>query len=93
MDTPEQVAARLTQADWASVRVQSETKAFAYTTPEYWWQERWSLFFRVALERLSPEALAALQTEALARARTMQAQGALITERNAVYVVAKIRSF
>jgi ubiquinone/menaquinone biosynthesis C-methylase UbiE len=37
----------------------------------------------------SPEALTALQTAALAHARTMQAQGALITERNAVYVVAK----
>jgi len=89
VDTSEQLAARLKGAGWASVRVQSETKAFAYASPEDWWQERWSLFFRVALERLSQSALAALQTEALAHARTMQAQGALITERNAVYVVAK----
>jgi ubiquinone/menaquinone biosynthesis C-methylase UbiE len=89
MDTPEQLAARLKGADFAEVSIQSETKAFPYTTPEDWWQERWSLFFRVALERLSPEALAVLQTEALAHARTMQAQGELITERNAVYVVAK----
>ncbi|MBV9257218.1 MAG: hypothetical protein JO215_04260, partial [Ktedonobacteraceae bacterium] len=89
MDAPEQLAARLTHAGFAEVRVQSETKAFAYTTPLEWWQERWSLFFRLALERLSPQALAALQTEALAHARTMQAQGELITERNAVYVVAR----
>ena len=89
MDTPEQLAARLTGAGFAEVRGQSETKVFAYTSPEEWWQERWSLFFRVALERLAPEALAALQTEALAHARTMQARGELTTERNAVYVVAK----
>jgi len=36
MDTPEQLAARLTRAGWASVSIQSETKAFAYTTPEDW---------------------------------------------------------
>jgi ubiquinone/menaquinone biosynthesis C-methylase UbiE len=88
MDTPEQLAARLTQADFADVSIQSEMMIFPYTTPEDWWQERGSLFFRVALERLSPDALAALQTEALAYAHTMQAQGELITERNAVYVVA-----
>lgn len=80
---------RLTHADFAEVSIQSETKAFPYTTHEDWWQERWSLFFRVALERLSSDALVALQTEALARARTMQAQGELITARNAVYVVVK----
>ena len=51
MDTPELLAARLEGADWASVSIQSETKAFPYTTPEGWWQER-----------LSPEALAALKT-------------------------------
>ncbi len=89
MDTPEQLAARLKDAGFADVSIQSETKAFPYTTPEEWWQERWSLFFRVALERLSPEALAAQQIEALAHARTKQAHGELITERNAVYVVAK----
>ena len=89
MNTSEQLVARLTHGGFAEVSVQSETKAFAYTTPEDWWQERWSLFFRVALERLSPEALAALQSEALAHAHTMQAQGALLTERNAVYVVAR----
>ena len=89
MDTSEHLAARLTHAGFAEVRVQSETKAFPYITPEDWWQERWSLFFRVALERLSSDALVALQTEALAHARIMQAQGALITERNAVYVVAR----
>ena len=89
MDTSEHLAARLTHAGFAEVRVQSETKAFPYITPEDWWQERWSLFFRVALERLSSEALVALHTEALAHARAMQVQGELITERHAVYVVAR----
>jgi hypothetical protein len=43
----------------------------------------------VAVLSRSAGTLVALQTEALAHARTMQAQGELITERNAVYVVAK----
>ncbi|MBV9601187.1 MAG: methyltransferase domain-containing protein [Chloroflexi bacterium] len=89
MDTPGQLAARLAAAAFADISLQSETKAFAYASPEDWWQERWSLFFRTALERLAPEALADLQTEALSNARTMQFRGELLTERNAVYVVAR----
>ena len=61
MDTPEQLVARLTGACSADIPVRSETKAFAYASPEEWWEERWSLFFRAALERLAPEVLAAMR--------------------------------
>jgi len=89
MDTPDQLAARLTAASFVGVSLQSETKAFLYTSPEDWWQERWSLFFRVALERLEPDALTDLQSEALTHTRGMQVRGELLTERNAVYVTAR----
>ena len=37
MNTPEQLVARLTHANFADVSIQSETKDFAYTTAEEWW--------------------------------------------------------
>jgi ubiquinone/menaquinone biosynthesis C-methylase UbiE len=88
MPTPEDWAASVTQAGFDRVRVQQEAATFTYATPEEWWQERWSLAFRSALEALPPPALAAVQAEALARTGEMQARGELITELTAVYTLA-----
>ena len=88
MQTQEQLAACIMQAGFAHVEVQRDSATFTYATPEEWWQERWSLVFRAALEALSPPALAELQAEALVHARQMQEQGQLITELTAVYTLA-----
>jgi ubiquinone/menaquinone biosynthesis C-methylase UbiE len=88
MQTPEHLVARLIQTGFEQVEVQRDTATFAYTSPEDWWQERWSLFFRGALEGLSPSALAEFQAEALARAREMQAHDQLITQLTALYTLA-----
>jgi len=37
MNTPEQLAARLTHVGFTEVKVHNEKKAFAYTTLEDWW--------------------------------------------------------
>jgi ubiquinone/menaquinone biosynthesis C-methylase UbiE len=88
MQTQEQLVARLTHAGFAQTEVQRDTATFAYASPEDWWQERWSLFFRGALEALSPSALAEFQAEALARARQMQVHNQLISELTALYTLA-----
>jgi hypothetical protein len=89
MDSPEQITARVEQAGFAQVAVQSDTATFAYASPEEWWKVRWSIFFRGALEALTPSALADLEAEALAHAREMHAQGELITEQKALYTLAR----
>jgi ubiquinone/menaquinone biosynthesis C-methylase UbiE len=89
MQTHEEWAARVTQAGFERVLVQREAAIFTYATPEEWWQVRWSLVFRSALEALPPPALAEMQAEALARTREMQSRGDLITELTALYTLAR----
>ena len=57
----------MTEAGFEHVLVQREAATFTYGTPEEWWQSRWSLVFRSALEALPPPALAEMQAEALVR--------------------------
>jgi hypothetical protein len=88
MQTPEVWAARVTVAGFEHVLVQREAATFTYATPEEWWQSRWSLVFRSALEALPAPALAEMQELALARTREMQSRGDLITELAALYTLA-----
>jgi ubiquinone/menaquinone biosynthesis C-methylase UbiE len=87
VNTPEKVTARLQQAGFSMVSVESETATFSFSSPEQWWNELWSLYFREPLERLSPEELASVKAEAMAHARDMFARNDLITERNVLYTV------
>ena len=87
MDSPETTIWRFIQVGLRNVSVHTETATFAYTSAEDWWQERWSLFFRTPLERLSPEALAALQADALAHARQMYERKDLFTEMIALFTL------
>lgn len=89
LDAPESLAEGCRQAGFRDVSVESETATFAYRSPEDWWQARWSIFFRAALEALPPDALADLEAKSLAHLREMQAGGELITEMTAVFTLAR----
>jgi ubiquinone/menaquinone biosynthesis C-methylase UbiE len=88
VETQEALAARVAQIGFERVLVHTESATFAFASPEEWWQVRWGLFYRSALEALSPPALAELQAEALAHTREMHARGELITELTAFYTIA-----
>jgi ubiquinone/menaquinone biosynthesis C-methylase UbiE len=88
MPTSDQLVDQVAHAGFEDVVVIRDRATFAYASPEEWWQVRWSLVLRGALEALSPEALAELQAEALAHTRQMQAQGQLITELTALFTLA-----
>jgi ubiquinone/menaquinone biosynthesis C-methylase UbiE len=88
MQTRDQLADRLTRAGFEDVVVIRNTATFSYASPEQWWQVRWSIVLRGALEALSPSALAELQAEALTHTRQMQSQGELITELTALFTLA-----
>jgi ubiquinone/menaquinone biosynthesis C-methylase UbiE len=79
-DTPDQLMSRLTAADFAAIAIQTETITFPYASADEWWQAGWSHYFRRRLEALPPDALAALRSDALARAREMWASGELVSE-------------
>jgi O-methyltransferase/aklanonic acid methyltransferase len=89
MQTQDQLADRVTRAGFRDVDVQKASATFSYASPEEWWETRWSIYFRGALEALPPSALAELQTEALAHTRDMQARGELITELTALFTLAR----
>jgi ubiquinone/menaquinone biosynthesis C-methylase UbiE len=91
IETQSQLADRVASAGFEEVVVLRDTATFTYASPQEWWQVRWSLVFRGALEALDPAALQALQAEAIAYARQMQAQGELITEMTALYTLAGAR--
>ncbi len=87
VNTAEKVRTRLQQAGFTSVSVESETATFSFTSPEEWWEELWSLYFREPLEHLSPEELASVKAEAMAHAREMFERNDLVTDRNVLYTV------
>jgi SAM-dependent methyltransferase len=89
MPTPDQLATSVARAGFTDVVVLRDTATFTYANPEEWWQVRWSIVCRGALEALSPQALTELQAEALAHTRDMQAQGQLITEFTALFTLAR----
>jgi ubiquinone/menaquinone biosynthesis C-methylase UbiE len=89
MQTQEQLADRVAHAGFEEVVVQSDAATFTYASPEEWWQVRWSLVFRGALEALPPQTLAQMQAEALTHAAQMQARGQLITELTALFTLAR----
>jgi ubiquinone/menaquinone biosynthesis C-methylase UbiE len=89
MPTQEQLADLVGRAGFEDVVVHRDTQTFTYASPEQWWQVRWSLVFRGALEALPPETLAEMEAEALAHTRQMQARGELITEMTALFTLAR----
>ncbi len=89
MDTAETLTARFAQAGFIDVVVHRETATFEYSSAEDWWRERWSLYHRLELESLTPEARAELEAEALDRAREMSARHELITELSVLFTLGK----
>jgi O-methyltransferase/aklanonic acid methyltransferase len=87
VNTPEKVMARLQQAGFNALSVESETATFSFISPEQWWDELWSLYFRESLEHLSPEELASVKAEAMAHARELFARNDLVAERSVLYTV------
>jgi len=91
MQTQEQLADRVARAGFLDVVVHSDAATFTYASPQEWWQVRWSIVLRGALEALPPETLAQMQAEALTHTEQMQAQGGLITELTALFTLAHSR--
>jgi len=89
MQTPDQLADQVMGAGFRDVEIQKDSATFTYASPEEWWETRWSIYFRGALEALSPSVLAEMQAEALARTREMQQRGELITELTALVTLAR----
>jgi ubiquinone/menaquinone biosynthesis C-methylase UbiE len=89
MQTEDQLSDRVRQAGFRDVEVQMDAATFTYASPEEWWQVRWSVYLRGALEALPPTTLAEMQAEALAHARAMQERGELITELTALFTLAR----
>ncbi len=88
-DTPDVLVERFRHAGFSDVVVHEDAATFRYDSPEDWWQERWSVYFRGALEALSADQLADLQARALHHAAEMQARGDLLTELKAIYVIGR----
>jgi ubiquinone/menaquinone biosynthesis C-methylase UbiE len=89
VNAPEKVKARLQQAGFTAVSVESETATFSFTSPEEWWEKLWSLYFREPLEHLSPAELASVKAEAMAHTRAMFERNDLFTDCNVLYTVGK----
>ena len=66
----------LQQAGLVDVREHEEPTELWYASPEAWWASLWTHGSRPALERMEPDLLARVQSDAMARVRQMEkAQG------------------
>ena len=60
-----------------------------YASPEAWWASLWAHGSRRPLERMAPELLARVKTEALRRARELADQQGVLERMQLVYVLAR----
>jgi ubiquinone/menaquinone biosynthesis C-methylase UbiE len=70
------------------VELEEQTEVW-YASPEAWWASLWTHGSRRPLERMAPEILARLKTEALQRARELAEQQGVLERMLLVYVLAR----
>jgi hypothetical protein len=82
----------LEQVGLVDVQEQEEPTELWYASPEAWWASLWTHGSRRPLERMSPDLLARIQEEALARAQQMAQPDGVPEQVNFVYVLARMRA-
>jgi ubiquinone/menaquinone biosynthesis C-methylase UbiE len=81
--------ALLEQASFTEVLEREEPTDIWYASPEAWWASLWTHGSRRPLERMAPELLARIQTEALQRARELAEREGVPERMQLVYVLAR----
>lgn len=90
LDSPAVLQQALEDAGYACLDLQEEEYVTYHATAKDWWQGLFTHSVRSYLDQLSPENLAILESEALARAETELVDGKVVEDRSVMCVIATV---
>jgi ubiquinone/menaquinone biosynthesis C-methylase UbiE len=87
LDNPGVVAGHLDASGFTDIQTTVETTDYVYGTAEEWWNMRWNLSGRAALEQLDPATLERFTAEANARLEKMRAYDGFHEVQEVIYTL------